>query len=302
MLIARRRAALLASIRAFFSDRDVLEVDTPILSQAGATDPHLDSFTTTLYPEEKTYYLNTSPEFAMKRLLAEGIGAIYQIAKVFRNGERSTRHNPEFTLLEWYRPGYTYHQLISEVEALLSSILPVKRTSIMTYSNAFLEATNCNPFEASLEELRSLIQSHIEADVDRYTRDECLQLIMSLLIEPKFDQEALTFVTDFPASQAMLAQIEGDTAKRFEVYYQHLEIGNGFEELTDSQEQYRRFKADLKQREQNQLPAIPIDMQLIDVLDHMPACSGVAIGIERLLCAKYHCAIQEVIHFPINNV
>lgn len=299
----RRRTGVMQQIRHFMHERDILEVDTPILSQAGATDPHLNSFVTQLQPGGQTYYLQTSPEFAMKRLLADASGAIYQIAKVFRNAESGQRHNPEFTLLEWYRPGLPYLQLMNEVAELLAVLRPRLTTTYLTYQACFEEYCQLNPHQATLADLKYCIENQrIEIDPNAYTeKDDCLQLLMSHVIEPQFPRDQLTFVYDFPASQAMLAQLnEQGLAERFEAYYWGLELANGFQELRDSAIQMQRFQQDLAYRRTHALPTMPIDLNLINVLDNLPFCSGVALGIERLMmCICQTSNLSEVISFPM---
>jgi elongation factor P--(R)-beta-lysine ligase len=299
--ILQKRAKLLQQIREFFNARDVLEVDTPILSQYAATDSNLDSLQTIVQPEKKTYYLQTSPEFAMKRLLAQGVGAIYQFAKVFRNGELSTKHNPEFTLLEWYRPGFDYHQLITEVEVLLTEHLNIKKTIKMTYQESFKDYCQLDPLTASVPTCHETIKKHnIQINPNAFTtRDDCLQVLMTHVIEPQLPKDNLVFIYDYPESQAMLAQLnQQGLAERFEIYYQGLELGNGFQELTDAEIQCERFQADLKKRQKNNLEIVPMDTALLEALNHMPTCSGVAIGVERLMmCLCDTTSVADVMCF-----
>lgn len=286
------RARVLAEIRAFFSARDVIEVETPLLSLAGSTDPYLESFTShyqgPLFPAGQTVYLQTSPEFAMKRLLAAGSGAIYQICKAFRNGEAGGQHNPEFTMLEWYRPGFDHHVLMDEVETLIDAVLKVGPARRITYRELFLEYVELDPFELSAADARVCLQARDvnPPELADAAIDDWLALIMTHLIEPELGPGPV-FVYDFPASQAMLARVaptEPPVAQRFELYINGMELANGFYELSDAAEQRRRFQADLKQRQQLGLDAVMMNQALIDALESgLPDCAGVALGLDRLL-------------------
>lgn len=301
----QRRAAMLQAIRKFFAERDVLEVDTPILSQAGSTDPNLDVFKTQLVPQDVTYYLQTSPEFAMKRLLAQDVGAIYQIAKVFRNGESSPKHNPEFTLLEWYRPKMDYHALMREVDDLLRLFLESQSTVKLSYQECFQEYCQLDPFSEELADFQHCADRHgLQVDQREFTEiDDYRHLLMTHVIEKQFPKQSIVFIYDYPASQAMLARLNrAGRAMRFEVYYQGLELGNGFQELTDPNEQLQRFQQDCLSREAQQKDCIPIDYRLIQALAHCPDCSGVAIGIERLLMLSCGLSsIAESVSFSISR-
>ncbi|MFU8797905.1 MAG: elongation factor P--(R)-beta-lysine ligase [Gammaproteobacteria bacterium] len=289
------RAKILAKIRQFFSDRGVWEVDTPLLSTATVTDPHLHSLVTT-----KTLYLQTSPEFAMKRLLCAGSGAIYQICKAFRDDEQGYQHNPEFTMLEWYRPGFDLQDLIQETDELLQHILQTPPAEKLTYQEAFEKYLGINPHTIDLSELKQLAQNTIGFSDDR---DSLLQLLMSRHIEPHL---TCTFIYDFPASQAALARIRlGDSpvAERVEVYINGMELANGFYELSDPNEQKKRFLKDIKQRKILGYPAVPYDENLIAALTHgLPDCSGIALGVDRLvMIAAKTKNIADVVSFPIDR-
>lgn len=307
------RARLLTRIRRFFDRLGVLEVETPILSAAASTEPHLHSLATEYHgpsaPPEGRLYLHTSPEFPMKRLLAAGSGPIYQIARVFRDGEAGRRHNPEFTLLEWYRPGFDHHALMSELEALLQAVAvenPPGVADRLTYREAFQRYAGIDPF-APLEALRTHAAPHAppgsatETDVD-YWRD----LILVHEVEPCLGRERPCFIHAYPATQASLAQIDPDdsrVAQRFELYWRGLELANGFNELADAQEQARRFAADGERREALGLPQVPADRRLLAALTHgLPACAGVAVGVDRLLMALTGADdIRQVLAFPIDR-
>lgn len=311
------RATMLKTIRDFFSDLQVLEVETPSLSQAGVTDVHLQCFKTQFVGRNISdkpridggvpLYLQTSPEFHMKRLLAAGSGSIYQISKVFRNEESGRFHNPEFTLLEWYRIGFDHHQLMDEMACLLTAILKCTATTRCTYQDAFITHLQVDPLSASIEQLK-LAGAFLElGDVlDNETdKDTVLQLLFCVGIEPKIGQEQPCFVYDFPASQAALARINKQdprVADRFEVYYKSVELANGFYELNSSQEQLNRFQADNHLRQQMGLPEMPIDYKFVACLDHLPDCAGVALGLDRvLMLATEQAHINDVISFCVDN-
>jgi elongation factor P--(R)-beta-lysine ligase len=307
----KQRAEIYSKIRDFFSVRSVLEVETPVLTQATVTDPHLTSLSTYCpvpgKAEPQKYYLHTSPEYAMKRLLAAGSGPIYQISKVFRADMRGALHNPEFSLLEWYRPGFTHGDLMIEVDALLRRILHCEVAHSVSYGALFAEYCQLNPYDATLEELQACAARY-NLDVNQSdTLDVTgwLQLLMMYLIEPKLGQNNRpTFVTDFPVAQAALAKINPGppaVAERFEVYWQGMELANGFHELCDPVEQRRRFTADNAWRMAHGLPEIVNDERFLAALTHgLPACAGVALGLDRLvMAALQQKEISAVLAFPI---
>lgn len=309
----RRRAALLANIRAFFAERNVLEVETPVLSAAGSVDPHLDIFSTDYrtpgVPAARTRYLQTSPEFAMKRLLAAGSGPIFQITKAFRNGEVGRQHNPEFTMLEWYRPGYDHHALMNEVDALLQRVLGTPPSARHAYGELFESCVGINPHGASAEELRARafkLDIHTSMAIGDEV-DTWLQLLWTHVVESHLVRRGGTlFVTDYPASQAMLARVRPGppaVAERFELYVNGVELANGFHELTDGGEQRRRFDEDCKRREALEMPPMPIDEYLLAALNHgLPDCSGVALGVDRLLMLSIGASeIADVLAFPADR-
>ncbi|ODP98971.1 MULTISPECIES: elongation factor P--(R)-beta-lysine ligase [unclassified Salinivibrio] len=308
----KKRSAIIARIRQFFAERAVWEVDTPALSQAAVTDVHLHSFSTSLvgpgFAKGLPLYLMTSPEFHMKRLLAAGSGAIYQISKAFRNEEAGRYHNPEFTMLEWYRPDFDHHQLMDEMDALLQAVLRCQGATRMSYQAAFQSCTGLCPLRADIDQLRALAATQGLADIteDETDKDTLLQLLFSVMVEPNIGQQAPAFVYDFPASQAALAKIsEADprVAHRFEVYFQGIELANGFYELQDAQEQRRRFEADNAMRVARGLRPQPIDQHLLAALDAgLPDCAGVALGIDRLVMLALGCDhIDAVTAFPVSR-
>ncbi len=283
----QQRARLLQGIRAFFDARGFLEVDTPLLDVASNPDPHIQSVAARV--NGRRHYLQTSPEFAMKRLLAEGSGSIYQIARAFRDEEQGRRHRPEFLLLEWYAVGLDYRQLMDQVEALLRALWPrAGDFSRIAYVEAFERHAGLNPLDTSLDRLRDAARACAPGlDADTLERDDCLDLLMSLQVAPAFD--GLTFVHDYPASQAALARLKPEDprlAERFELYCGDLELANGFGELTDATEQRARFEADNARRAVLGLPVYPLDEAFLAALERgLPECSGVALGLDRLLMA-----------------
>jgi elongation factor P--(R)-beta-lysine ligase len=294
--ILKRRAQLLADVRLFFANRNVLEVETPILSSAAPTAPYLDSFQTDFIPlgtqETHIYYLQTSPEFTMKRLLASGSGSIYQIAKVFRNGESGRQHSPEFTMLEWYRPELNFEQLMTEVDDLLQLTAKTKPAERFCYQYVFQQYLSLDVFTCTDDVLKQLTRTHIEGMNDNWlmNRDDCLELLMSHVIEPKLAKlDSPVFIYDFPASQSQLAKISkdknnNDIAKRFELYADGMELANGYDELLDADELCRRFEQDNQQRKQQNKSEMPIDENLLAAMKAgLPQCTGVALGLDRLM-------------------
>ncbi len=287
--ILRARAALNASIRDFFAARDVLEVETPVLSRHATVDRHIDSFCT-----QTGAWLQTSPEFAMKRLLAAGSGPIYQIAHVFRRDEQGRHHNPEFTLLEWYRPGFDHHTLMDEVEALLQQCLATTlRCERLSYRDAFLRHAGFDPLALDAEALQARAHDAGIGIPDRLTAAErgdvdfWLDLWMSGVVGPQLGLHAPTFIYDFPATQAALSRVRSGTpplAERFELFWRGVELANGFHELTDAAEQQRRFEADQAWRRDHGREVPPFDQALIGALNQgLPPCAGVALGLDRVL-------------------
>ena len=313
----RLRAGLLAQIRAFFAERQVLEVETPALSAAAITDPQLASFGT-LYSGPgprygQTLYLHTSPEFPMKRLLAAGSGCIYQIARVFRDGEAGRRHNPEFTLLEWYRLGFDHHRLMAEVAELVTALL-TGRTALaeperLSYRELFQRFLGLDPYRSCAPELAACARSQlipIPPGMPVAELDPWLDLLLTHRIEPLLGQGRLSFVYDYPVSQAALARLRpGDppVGERFELYLNGVELANGFHELGDAAEQRRRFERENAKRLALGLPAMPADEHLLAALESgLPDCAGVALGLDRLvMLAAGKTSLQEVMAFPVDS-
>lgn len=305
-----KRAKIIAEIRRFFTDRGLLEVETPVLSEFGVTDLHLSTFSTEFIAPfdalSKTLWLSTSPEYHMKRLLAAGSGPIFQISKVFRNEEAGNRHNPEFTMLEWYRPHFDMYRLINEVDDLLQQILDCLPAESMSYQFAFQEYVGLDPLSATRKELMEVArQQNFIAEEDE-DRDTLLQFLFSEMVEPKIGLNAPVVIYHFPSSQAALAQLSPEdqrVAERFEFYYKGVELANGFHELTDADEQRRRFEQDNRQRQKVGLPLRAIDERFLGALQAgMPNTAGVALGVDRLVMIALGVeTIKEVISFSIEN-
>lgn len=306
----RLRARLLAAVRAFFAERGVLEVETPVLGTATVTDPHLHSLATT-----SGLFLQTSPEYPMKRLLAAGSGPIYQLARAFRDGEAGRRHNPEFTLLEWYRTGFDHHRLMDEVEELLAAVLgerlpggPSGKGERLPYAEAFRRHAGVDPFADGTERLAEAARELAGKDGGRTPdlgddRDAWLDLLMATAVGPALGRERPTFVHGFPPSQAALARVRESVAERFELFVSGLELANGFHELTDPGEQRRRFERDLAVRRERGLPEPAVDERLLAALEAgLPASAGVALGFDRLvMLAAGADSIREVLAFPADR-
>jgi len=312
----KTRARLLSKLRAFFAEKDIFEVQTPVLSQAGNTEPSIETFVTQQHENSNSItqpsFLNTSPEFAMKRLLAAGCGSIYQITPAFRQDEQGKKHNSEFTLLEWYRIDLDHHALMGEVNSLIRFIaedfLTLERSQFFSYRDAMIKFADIDPFKADIEELKAVaVKAGIDAvGMDDVPFDSWLDLLMSHVVEKNLPLNCPVFIYDYPASQAALAKIKKGSlavAERFELYINGMELANGFHELSDAEEQAERFHKDQIQRKESGLPGIPADYHLIDALKHgLPDCAGVAIGVDRLLMVlsgSKH--INEVLTFPFDR-
>ncbi|MDF1587811.1 MAG: EF-P lysine aminoacylase EpmA [Gammaproteobacteria bacterium] len=312
----KKRAQFLADVRVFFAQHNVLEVETPILSAAAPTAPYLTSFVTDYQPlsgsSKQHYYLQTSPEFAMKRLLAAGSGSIYQIAHVFRNGEQGRLHSPEFTMLEWYRPELSLHQLMDEINALLQQVFGFAPIIRLSYRGVFEFLFKFNVLTCSDDDIIACAKERIgglppELDLDR---DGWLALLMSHVIEPKLaDLNMPLFIYDFPASQAQLAKViqdnaGNDVAARFELYIDGIELANGYDEVLDANELQRRFESDNQQRKTLGLDQMPMDGHLLAAMSSgLPSCTGVALGIDRLMMlAMNKIQIADVQSFSFERV
>ncbi|QCU91171.1 EF-P lysine aminoacylase GenX [Thiomicrorhabdus sediminis] len=316
----QKRSNLLAQVRAFFYARDVLEVDTPILSQAATPDLHLASLTTQVkvpgFKDKQRYYLHTSPEYPMKRLLSEGSGDIFYLGKVFRDGDLSPRHQVEFTMLEWYRLDFSMQDLIDEVVGLLQTVLlPVlaqcAQVEQLTYRQMFAKYAQIEDvFGAGSEQFQHcLAQNGVPEIIGLQDEDTALweQLVLTEVIEPQLGKSAVSIITHFPARDAALAQLDSENtaqALRFEVFVNGMELANGYQELQDAELYRQRFDESLQQRQQAGLEQVPLDNRLLEALEHygLPACSGVALGFDRLLLLQQGASrLEEVIAYSLDK-
>ncbi|MGJ4729203.1 EF-P lysine aminoacylase EpmA [Luteimonas sp. SDU101] len=309
----RLRARLNRLVREFFDARGVLEVETPVLSRAGNTDPNIASFQLEFSGRveggPRTRWLRTSAEFPMKRLLAEGLGDCYELGRVFRDGEAGGRHNPEFTMLEWYRVGWTLEPLIDETAALVQAALGlVGREATLrkaSFREVYRDALGIDPMTAPVDELRAAFPGEI--DPAGLTRDDWLDLLMTHRIQPAFPPGQLLAMYDYPATQCALAKVvrrgEVEVAERFELYLGPLELANGYHELTDAAEQRARFERDHAVRAGRGAARPPIDEALLQALaSGLPDCAGVALGIDRLLMAMLGTgAIADVLAYDFSR-
>lgn len=284
--VIKRRALLYRQIREFMATRQIMEVDTPILASAGITDPFIDTVTASAsLPDLEHLYLHSSPEFCMKRLLAAGSGDIFQIAHVFRNGEQGRRHTIEFTMLEWYRLGMDYHQLMDEVAALLET-LGLETPTRVTYADIFEQAVKVHPLQAETAELMALARN-AGWDAASDDRHELLDFLFSHRVNKEIRSEKSLMIHDYPACMSVLSKIKADNSEvceRFELFLNGMEVANGFSELSDPLEQRERFLKDIELRKQKQLPVAPLDEHFLAALEHgLPECAGVAVGLDRLL-------------------
>jgi lysyl-tRNA synthetase class 2 len=312
--VLQLRSLMLTRLREWFAAAGVLEVDTPVLSAAGATDPALTSLVTMI--SDRPFYLHTSPEFPMKRLLAAGCGDIYQVCKAFRDGELGKRHNPEFTLVEWYRSGIGVAQMMDEVEALIGSLVGavadsgevavsdlVMPNAVRTsYRELVWQFAEVDPFSNAEPGLAVSLRQRLDADGIEvpvsvaHDSDALLDMLISMIVEPSMDPRVPVFVYDYPASQASLARIKPGNppvADRFELYWRGLELANGFRELTDAVEQRKRFKSEVAKRAEAGAVSPPLDENFLCALEFgLPDCTGVALGFDRLLMAI--CGLDEI--------
>lgn len=309
----RQRADVYRCIREFFHSRHVLEIETPILSEAGNSDPNIESFHVQFsgpaQAGNRTRWLRTSPEFALKRALSSGIGDCYELGRVFRNGEFGRKHNPEFTMLEWYRVGWNHRQLIEECIELVQQIFALQEIGLqvvqLSYQDLFIRHVGLDPHSAMDDELCAAVQAITQINQDGLHRDDLLDLLLTHCIEPSFPERQLTVIYDFPASQCALAKIrDGSTpvAERFELYLGGIELANGYHELTDAVEQKRRFQGDVELRQARGLPCPALDERLIASLHHLPDCAGIAMGIDRLMMSLLKAeSISDVVAFDFSR-
>lgn len=313
----RQRGRLLRCVREFFEQRGVLEVETPLVCSAGVVDAHLDPVEMRLAAgtDAGRYFLMTSPELCMKRLLAAGSGAIYQLTRAFRDGERGRLHNPEFTILEWYRPWVDLHGLMDEVEGLVAAVYAAAGRSLTakfdrhTYQSVFQESLDVDPLTASVGDL-ALVAAKRDLSpspgMENAERDAWLNFLLATCIEPTLGVERPVFVSRYPVSQAALARVCPDdkrVADRVELYIDGVEIANGYHELTDPQEQRRRFAVANEERRAHGKRELPVDERFLRVLNRLPDCCGIAVGIDRLfLTALGGESLDDVMAFPIDHV
>lgn len=306
LAVLRQRAALTAQIRHFFAEREVWEVDTPLLARYSVTDPHMAVLSAdNPCGDSPPYYLQTSPEYAMKRLLAAGSGAIYQICKAFRQAERGSRHNPEFTMLEWYRPGFDHQQLMDEVEALVSRVLALTTAfDRLSYRQLFQQHLAIDPHQLDCRQLAAIANDLLDVQMHSDHKADWLNLLLAEIIEPALGAARPVFVYDYPADQAALARIGVDAsgtavAQRFELYSQGVELANGYHELTDARQLQQRFEQDRQQRQQAGCEALASDEYLLAAMRAgLPPCAGVALGLDRLMMLAAGAErIDEVVAF-----
>ncbi|MYA07852.1 MAG: EF-P lysine aminoacylase GenX [Holophagales bacterium] len=310
----KRRAAMLAELRAFFTERGVLEVETPLLSAETTPDLHLEPMSSRVDApgvECRRMYLQTSPELAMKRLLAAGSGSIYQVCKAFRGGERGRWHNPEFTILEWYRVGWDVHRLMREVAALIETLLArsrrLKPATYNSYADLMQRHAGIDPHEASIHALRrSVADGRSPVDTGGLDRDDLLSRLFGERVEPRFAPDRVTVVFGYPASQAAMARLNASdprTAERFEAYVGEIELANGYGELCDPAEQRQRLERDLASRRGTGRPPLPMPSRFLAALESgLPHCAGVALGLDRLLGLDLQAgSIDELIAFPVER-
>ncbi|MEA3405208.1 MAG: EF-P lysine aminoacylase EpmA [Pseudomonadota bacterium] len=311
----QKRSQLLQTLRAFFYARNVLEVDTPLLSTAATPDVHLHSLSTDIqvpgYKEPQTFYLHTSPEYPMKRLLCHGSGDIFFLGKVFRDGDLSPRHQVEFTMLEWYRLGFSMFDLIDEVTDLLKTVLGDLKVQSLSYQQAFQTYAGIEDiFTAGSETCQACLKRFNVPEIVGVNKDDKTlweQLVLTEVIESQLGKDCITVMYHYPARDAALAQISADNdqvAERFEVFVNGMELANGYHELADADVYRERFNESLDLREEYNLPAVPLDENLLDTLKQkpLPDCSGVALGVDRLfLLQQGFSDIEQGIGFGLKN-
>jgi elongation factor P--(R)-beta-lysine ligase len=303
------RAEMLSSVRNFFRERNVLEVDCPSLVRFPAIDTNIEVMDVSVSDSERGY-LHTSPEYAMKRLLTAGLKDIYQIAHVFRKGEIGARHSPEFTMIEWYRLGMTYDALIEETCAIICLFIGRFQARRLSYRDAFIQHVGIDPFTISRKELLARVDNS-EIDhalkLENEDNDTLLQLLLTHYIEPKLGMDELTVLYEFPASQAALAKTymkNGHAvAERYEIYFQSIELCNGYHELSNSQELRSRFQAENDRRSGIGKEPYPLDEPFLEALDRLPDCCGVSVGFDRLMMLRHKKrSIQEILPFAWLNL
>ena len=302
----KQRALLYAALRQYLASQNVLEVDVPVIGATRVSDPHLQSLTVNLSGRE--CYLQTSPEFFMKRMLAADSGAIYYLGKAFREDESGRMHNPEFTMLEWYRPGYDDHHLMGDVVALIRSVEPGIQVNKVAYADIFESEVGVNPHNAPIERLKEIAHNKFNIQWDDDNKSTWLDVLFTHMVEPSMS-DGLTVVFDYPVCQCALAKIASnrdglEVARRFEVFWNGVELANGYWELTDAEVQRKRFERDNQLRRKIGLPEVVVDEKFLEALEKgLPECAGVALGVDRLLmCMLGETDIREVIAFPFGEL
>ena len=310
--VAHRRATILKKIRAFFEKRNILEIDTPIMSYSNVTDPNIECISVApLAGDDHQYHLHSSPELNMKRLLAGGFPDIYQICKVFRDNEYSSQHQPEFTIIEWYRKNYDFTKIMNETVEFIEMIIKPSRTisnpNFLSYHEIFFQTLGVNPLSTTTKELAKIANENLNLSTSlNMDRDQWLDLLMVNCITPKIPSDRLTIIYHYPASQAVLAKIcrkNNKVAERFEVFFGSLELANGYAELTNFKEQQRRFKSDQLTRMSRGLTSKTPDIKYAAAMKSgLPECSGVAVGLDRLMMIDLKVSnINSTQHFPLEN-
>ncbi len=296
-----KRSAFLQKIRDFFARRNIIEVTTPILSRHTVTSLHIASIPVPL--QNETFYLQTSPEYAMKRLLANGAPSIYQICPAIRNDENGTLHNTEFTMLEWYEINKSYIELMHTVDELMQAVLNTQPAIRISYSELFKKHLNIHPLQTEPALLCNLLADYNISGLEYFERSTLLGLLMSNIIEPQLIGASPWLVYDYPAHDSMLATLKTDDpnyAERFELYYQGIELGNAYNECADPVMLRHRFNADNMRRKQHNLPMLPLDERFLQAMEQLPPCSGIAIGLDRLfMCHINSKNINDAIAFPL---
>lgn len=308
LYILRDRSAMLAAARQFFYSKDMLEVDCPLITQAASVDAHIDLIPTR-HPNGQRF-LHSSPEYGMKRLLVEGIGDIFQLAHVFRQEEIGAKHNPEFMMAEWYRLNISFEEMIAETLDFTRLFLGNLPSHVLSYREAFMQYAHVDPFNSTSEELLSILKEAgppLYASIEGESKDNLLNLILGMLVEPHLGQEGLIALAYYPATQAALAKTrqfpEGLVAERFEIYYKGMELANGYHELADAVEQRKRLKEANHERVNLGKESLPIDEHFLEALERgLPECCGVAVGVDRLMMLRHHkTRIADVIAFGWNE-
>ena len=313
----RQRAEIMRRLRTFFDDREFFEVETPLLSHDTVVDRYIDpvsipkiELTNSARDSERRLWMQTSPEFSMKRLIVAGAEAVYQIGKCFRKGEKGAKHNPEFTMLEWYRAGDNLQAGMELLAELVETILQLPKTCMLSYRETFLKFAKLDPFEASISRMRTVLEEHgvsiDQFDMEASDRDCWLNLILSEVIEQHLGTEQPVIVYDWPASQSALAIVRAEdapVAERFEIYVDGVELANGYHELLDPDELSSRNSINNQARLKDGNRILPESSRLLDAMRHgMPQCAGVALGVDRLvMLATGANTIDEVIAFPIDR-